>query len=187
MNQPETNVGSILRALHFAAAKHRDQRRKDVEASPYINHPIEVAELLARQAGVTDPVTLQAAILHDTIEDTNTTGQELEDAFGPEVRRVVEEVTDDKSLDKSERKRLQIDHAPQLSNRARHVKIADKISNVRGVTLTPPAGWSLQRRKEYLDWTERVVAGCRGTNALLEQCYDDVLREGRRLLGVQND
>src|SRR5882724_1646054 len=108
MGEPNS-IAAILKALHFAANKHRDQRRKDVEASPYINHPIEVAELLARAGGVTDPVTLQAAILHDTIEDTNTTREELDIAFGPEVRRVVEEVTDDKELPKAERKRLQIE------------------------------------------------------------------------------
>src|SRR3982074_2455712 len=94
-------LAAILKALHFAADKHRDQRRKDIEASPYINHPIEVAELVARVGGINDPVTLQGAILHDTIEDTKTTPEELEAAFGPEVRRLVEEVTDDTSLPKA--------------------------------------------------------------------------------------
>jgi (p)ppGpp synthase/HD superfamily hydrolase len=175
-------VAALLTALHFAAVKHRDQRRKDVEASPYINHPIEVAELLARVGGVTDTVTLQGAVLHDTLEDTETTPSELEAVFGPEVRRVVEEVTDDKSLPKPERKRLQIEHAPHLSRHARQIKLADKISNILGVTRTPPAGWSMERRLEYLDWTERVVAGCRGCNAALEEFYDHVLEEGRRSL-----
>ena len=173
----------ILKALHFAANKHRDQRRKDVEASPYINHPIEVAELLARVGGVTDPVTLQGAVLHDTIEDTKTTPEELEAAFGQEVRRVVEEVTDDKRLPKLERKRLQIEHAPHLSERAKQIKIADKISNILGVTQAPPADWTLERRQEYLNWTEQVVTGCRGCNAPLEDFYDRVLAEGRRVLG----
>src|SRR4051812_9768931 len=109
--QESATPADLLHALHFAADKHRDQRRKDVGASPYINHPIEVAELLARVGDITDRVTLQAAILHDTIEDTNTTPEELDAAFGPDVRRVVEEVTDDKNLKKEERKRLQIEHA----------------------------------------------------------------------------
>lgn len=175
-------ISAVLKALHFAATKHQDQRRKDAGASPYINHPIEVAELLAREGGVRDPITLQAAILHDTIEDTNTSREELDQVFGSEVRRVVEEVTDDKSLPKTERKRLQIEHAPHMSNQARQIKIADKISNVRGVTLAPPANWSWQRRKEYLDWTEQVVAGCRGSNPSLEAFYDQALSEGRRIL-----
>lgn len=175
-------VASILKALHFAATKHRDQRRKDVEASPYINHPIEVAELLARIGGVSDPVTLQAAVLHDTIEDTKTTPEELGEAFGPEVRRVVEEVTDDKRLPKAERKRLQIEHARHLSERAKQVKLADKISNVRAVTQTPPADWPLARRREYLDWTERVVVGLRGCSPSLEILYCELLEEGRRAL-----
>ncbi|HYC47205.1 MAG TPA: HD domain-containing protein [Burkholderiales bacterium] len=175
-------MAQILRALHFSAAKHRDQRRKDAEASPYINHPIEVAELLARVGGVTDLVTLQGAILHDTIEDTATTPEELERLFGPEVRKVVEEVTDDKTLLKEERKRLQIEHAAHISARAKLVKLADKIANVKAVTETPPAKWPLQRRKEYLDWTEHVVAGLRGANPALEKLYDELLRDGRAVL-----
>jgi len=175
-------IAALLKALHFAANKHRDQRRKDVEASPYINHPIEVAEVLARVGGVTDLVTLQGAVLHDTLEDTKTTPEELEAAFGAEVRRVVEEVTDDKRLPKAERKRLQIEHAPHLSARAKQIKLADKISNVRGVTQAPPADWPLARRQEYLNWTEQVVAGCRGCNAALEDFYDRVLAEGQRVL-----
>jgi guanosine-3',5'-bis(diphosphate) 3'-pyrophosphohydrolase len=175
-------IGPLLTALHFAADKHRDQRRKDEDASPYINHPIEVAELLARVGGVKDLVTLQGAILHDTIEDTNTTAEELEAAFGKDVRTVVEEVTDDKTLDKADRKRLQIEHAPHVSERAKLIKIADKISNVRSVTLTPPAKWPLSRRKEYLDWTEQVVGGMRGCNPALEKLYRELLDEGRRVL-----
>ena len=180
--EESNTIATLLKALHFAAHKHRDQRRKDIEASPYINHPIEVAEVLARVGGVTDVVTLQGAILHDTIEDTRTTPEELEAAFGAEVRRVVEEVTDDKRLPKAERKRRQVEHAPQLSVRAKQIKIADKISNVRGVTEAPPADWPLERRQEYLNWTEQVVAGCRGCNAALEACYDQVLQAGRRVL-----
>jgi guanosine-3',5'-bis(diphosphate) 3'-pyrophosphohydrolase len=175
---------TILQALHFAAAKHRDQRRKGAEASPYINHLIEVAELLARVGEVTDSVVLQAAILHDTLEDTQTTPAELDAIFGPEVREVVAEITDDKQLPKAERKRLQIVHAPQLSTRAKLVKLADKIANVRSIIDTPPAEWSLERKREYLDWSERVVAGCRGSNAALERAFDEILAEGRRLLGV---
>ncbi|MDX6498394.1 MAG: diphosphokinase / guanosine-3,5-bis(diphosphate) 3-diphosphatase [Blastocatellia bacterium] len=180
--EDSNTIAAILRAIHFAAIKHRDQRRKDAEGSPYINHPIEVAALLAREGGVTDLVLLQGAILHDTIEDTETTREELEEVFGLEVRRVVEEVTDDKHLPKVERKRLQIEHAPHLSEGARQIKIADKISNVQAVTVAPPAEWSLERRQEYLNWTEHVVAGCRGCNAALEDLYDQVLSEGRQVL-----
>ena len=172
----------LLKALHFAADKHRDQRRKDAEASPYINHPIEVAELLVRIGGVRDIVVLQAAILHDTIEDTQTTPEELESVFGKRVREVVQEVTDDTKLPKEERKRLDIEHAPHLSFQAKHVKLADKIANVRAVTEGPPAKWSIARRKEYLDWTERVIAGVRGCNPALENFYDEVLAKGRQVL-----
>ena len=177
-----SNMTALLRALHFAADKHRDQRRKGEEASPYINHLIEVVELLAREGGVTDLTTLQAAILHDTLEDTQTTAEELTALFGVEVRQVVEEVTDDKHLPKAERKRLQIEHAPHLSERAKIVKLADKISNILGIVQTPPAGWSLERRKEYLDWSDQVVAGCRGANAALEKLYVETVVKSRQAL-----
>jgi (p)ppGpp synthase/HD superfamily hydrolase len=176
-------LAGLLRALEFSAAKHRDQRRKDRESSPYINHPIEVASLLANLGGVSDITTLVAAILHDTIEDTETNGEELEAHFGREVRLLVEEMSDNKRLLKAERKRLQIEHAPSLSERAKRIKLADKICNVRDVAHHPPASWPIERRREYLDWTERVVAGCRGSSAALEACYDRVLREGWELLG----
>jgi methylenetetrahydrofolate reductase (NADPH) len=172
----------LLRALHFAAQKHRDQRRKDSDASPYINHPIEVAETLARVGGVSDLTVLQAAILHDIVEDTETTARELEVTFGREVRELVAEVTDDKRLPKRERKRLQVEHAPLLSRRAKLVKLADKICNVRDIAHAPPRGWSHERRVEYLAWTERVVAALRGESDALDGRYDEVLHEARQIL-----
>ena len=164
----------LFAALHFAADKHRDQRRKGACASPYINHPIDVAELLVRVGRVTDRVLLQAAILHDTLEDTETTAAELEARFGSAVRQLVEEVTDDKALPKQERKRLQVVHAPRLSARARQIKLADKTCNVRDLQARPPADWPLARRRQYLDWARKVVDGCRGVNARLEDTFDQV-------------
>ena len=124
---------------------------------------------------------LQAALLHDTIEDTHTTPEEIEEQFGSEVQGLVEEVTDDKSLPKLERKRLQVAHAPQLSEGAKQIKIADKICNMRDVIHSPPTGWSMARRREYLVWTARVVDGCRGSNAGLEREYDDLASQGSQL------
>jgi (p)ppGpp synthase/HD superfamily hydrolase len=185
MSAPQTNTAAaLLIALRFAARKHSRQRRKDSEATPYINHPIAVAEVLARGGGVADLATLQAAILHDTIEDTQTTPQELGEQFGQEVRLLVQEVTDDKGLPKQERKRLQIEHAPHLSAGAKQIKIADKICNVADITPTQPVDWPLQRKRDYLDWAERVVAGCRGCNPQLEQHFDAVLKEKRDTLGL---
>ncbi|TVQ12221.1 MAG: bifunctional (p)ppGpp synthetase/guanosine-3',5'-bis(diphosphate) 3'-pyrophosphohydrolase [Leptolyngbya sp. DLM2.Bin27] len=175
-------ASALLDALHFAATQHSAQRRKDKAASPYINHPIRVAQLLVSEGGVTDLVTLQAAILHDTVEDTGTTPEELERRFGPAVRRVVEEVTDDKRLPKGDRKRLQVEHAPHLSPQAKQLKIADKTANVQNITTSPPDGWSLERKREYLDWADQVVAGCRGCNPALEAVYDKIMAEGRRSL-----
>ena len=182
MSNERPDTALLLAAIEFAARKHSTQRRKDEEASPYINHPIAVTHLLADTGGITDLVTLMAAVLHDTIEDTETTPSELDEHFGQTVRKVVEEMTDDKTLDKAVRKQLQIEHAPHLSRRAKGIKLADKIANLRDVIESPPPDWPLARRIEYLDWTERVVAGCRGTNDALEKLYDGVLKKGRAML-----
>ena len=162
----------LLKALAFAAHKHRDQRRKDPEASPYINHPIALADVLVNEAAVTDVEVLCAALLHDTVEDTATTPEELREAFGSRVARIVAEVTDDKSLSKEERKRLQIEHAPQLSTEAKLVKLADKICNLRDVATDPPAQWDRARRREYFDWAKNVVDRLRGADARLEAVFD---------------
>lgn len=178
------DIALLLEALHFAADKHRFQRRKDPAASPYISHPIAATELLARAGGVTDSVTLLAAVLHDTVEDTETTPAELEARFGAEVRAVVEEVTDDKSLPREERKRRQVEHAPHLSKRAKLVKLADKTCNPLDVIHHPPPKWTLERRREYLDWSADIVAACRGTNPAMEWYFDEVLAQGRALLAA---
>ena len=178
MSEDRADTVNLLKAIEFASRKHSAQRRKDKDASPYINHPIAVTHLLADTGGVTDLVTLMAGVLHDTIEDTKTTPEELEAQFGRTVRKVVEEVTDDKSLEKADRKQRQIDHTPNLSKRAKAIKLADKIANVQDVTDAPPANWDRARRLAYLEWTEKVVAGCRGTNAPLEKLYDEVLKRG---------
>lgn len=172
----------LLAALQFAAERHLSQRRKGAEEAPYINHPIAVARLLAEVGGISDPVLLQAAILHDTVEDTETTLDELEARFGREVRRVVEEVTDDKSLPKLDRKRLQVEHAAQRSNRAKQLKVADKSSNLLDLFRRPPRDWSPTRKQDYLDWAEQVVEGCRGVNPALEARFDEVLEEARASL-----
>jgi GTP diphosphokinase / guanosine-3',5'-bis(diphosphate) 3'-diphosphatase len=178
----KTNSFLILKAIDFAARKHRDQRRKDEEASPYINHPISVSLLLAEIGGISDPEVLSAAILHDTLEDTDTTPEELEAAFGKWIRKLVEEVTDDKRLRKAERKQRQIDHASQLSADAVLIKLGDKISNVLDVTHSPPTDWDLQRRREYLEWAEAVVNNCSRVNNALETYFAQVLEAGRRRL-----
>ena len=167
-----THMETVLRAAAFAAEKHRNQRRKDAEASPYINHPIALARVLAVEGGVTDAIALVAAVLHDTIEDTQTRVEELRERFGGEITAVVQEVTDDKKLSKLERKQAQIDHAAHISHKARLVKIADKIANVNDIDDAPPAGWSLERKREYFDWAKQVVDQMRGTHAGLEARFD---------------
>jgi len=168
----EPPLGKIMRTLSFAAAKHRDQRRKDVRASPYINHPIALASILADEVGITDTSVICAALLHDTIEDTETTFNELVHHFGQEVADLVLDVTDDKSLPKDERKQHQIDHAGTISEKARLVKLADKIANLRDIAASPPANWDTKRKQEYFDWARRVVDQIRGTHPALEALFD---------------
>ena len=162
----------LIEAIAFAAERHRDQRRKDPNRTPYINHPIALMRVLSVEAGVQDPVVLCAALLHDTVEDTGTTPEEIEARFGAEICAVVMEVTDDKGLCKAERKRLQVEHAAGASEAARLVKLADKICNLRDAAASPPVGWDLKRQQAYFDWASRVVAQIRGTHSGLEALFD---------------
>src|SRR3984893_8409534 len=140
--QEPYDIGLVIRAVEFAAKKHRMQRRKDEDASPYINHPIALMHVLCIDGGITDPAILAAAALHDTIEDTETTGEEIEREFGSAIASIVSEMTDDKSLPKMERKRLQIEHAGHMSREGALVKLADKICNLRDMASSAPANWS---------------------------------------------
>jgi guanosine-3',5'-bis(diphosphate) 3'-pyrophosphohydrolase len=179
VKDPDDGILLLLRALAFAAAQHRDGRRKGRSAHPYINHPIEVAALIADAGGARDPEVLAAAVLHDTIEDTGAKAEELAARFGSGVAAMVQELSDDKSLPKEERKRLQAVHAPLLSPGAKLIKIADKTANIREVGSDPAAGWSRQRRLAYLEWAAAVVRGCRGVNAALEERFDEELERAR--------
>jgi GTP diphosphokinase / guanosine-3',5'-bis(diphosphate) 3'-diphosphatase len=172
----------LLMAIAFAAEKHRYQRRKDAAASPYINHPIAVATALAVEGCVVDEAMLIAACLHDTVEDTETTFEEIEETFGAEVSNLVRNVSDDKSLEKQLRKQLQIEHAAKSSNKVKQIKIADKLCNIRDITTSPPHDWSLERRTEYLHWSKEVVSGCRGVNLSLEKAFDDAIKKAHEVL-----
>ena len=172
----------ILKAAHFAAEKHRDQRRKDKHASPYIIHPISVALAITQIGGVDDPEILAAALLHDTLEDTETTPEELEAEFGKKVCEYVLDVSDDKTLPKDERKRRQIEHAKKISKGAALIKLGDKISNVTDVINNPPEDWDINRRKEYLDWAEKVIENCPKVNDRMENKFQEIIKQGRETL-----
>ena len=174
------NLPKFTKAISFAAKKHAAQKRKGADEEPYINHVLEVANLLANVGRVEDFDVLIAAVLHDTVEDTATTTAEITERFGAEVSKIVSEVTDDKSLPKAERKLLQIEHAPHLSDGAKLIKLGDKISNIRDVTENPPEDWSLERRIEYVNWGERVINGLRGVNANLEEHFDELIASARQ-------
>jgi guanosine-3',5'-bis(diphosphate) 3'-pyrophosphohydrolase len=173
---------SIIDALQFAAEKHRHQRRKDRHLSPYVNHLIEVLHLLWHRGEVRDESVLVASLLHDTLEDTETSGRELEQHFGTLVRELVEAVSDDKALPKEARKQAQIVHAPHLPVGAKLVKLADKCANLSDLLFYPPADWPDSRRRAYVDWAEQVVAGLRDTNAPLEDHFDQLSAKLRKRL-----
>jgi guanosine-3',5'-bis(diphosphate) 3'-pyrophosphohydrolase len=169
----------LLKAAHYAARKHQGQTRKGENAAPYINHPIEVASLIAEIGVIENETVLAAALLHDTVEDTDATAEELRELFGEKVTSIVLEVTDDKSIPKAERKQIQVDQAAGLSFEAKLIRIADKISNIKDITYSPPKRWSKKRRKKYLDWAEKVVNQCTNTNPALENHFKAVLKKGR--------
>lgn len=169
----------LLKVLKFAAEKHQFQRRKDREKTPYINHPIQVAELLITIGGIRENTILMAALLHDTLEDTYTTQSEIQALCGKEVLNLVLEVTDDKSLPKLRRKELQIENAPHISEGAKLIKLADKICNVYDIAHSPPSDWTVFHCREYLAWSEQVVQGLRGVNSALEAHYDAILADAQ--------
>jgi guanosine-3',5'-bis(diphosphate) 3'-pyrophosphohydrolase len=171
------DFGLVLKALAFAARKHRDQRRKDAEASPYINHPIALADVLVNVGNIRDVSVICAALLHDTVEDTECTEDELVHEFGEKIAGIVMEVTQDMARPKPERKQEEIAHARHLSPEARLVKLADKISNLGDLAVSRPLGWSLERTQAYFDHARLVIDGVRGISVELEAAFDAVLAQ----------
>jgi guanosine-3',5'-bis(diphosphate) 3'-pyrophosphohydrolase len=165
-------VQEVLRATQFAAERHAQQRRKGAAGEPYVNHVIEVAGLVAMALEEPDTNLVMAALLHDTIEDTATTQGELIERFGSDVADLVVELTDDKSLPKAERKRLQVEHAHKKSKRAQMIKVADKISNLRSILASPPADWDYERKQQYFAWAKRVVDGLTTPNPMLKAEFE---------------
>ena len=175
----------ILDAAVFAAEKHQGDVRKNKQRSPYITHPLLVAEAILRIGEIQNVTILTAAILHDTIEDTETTTDDIRERFGEEVLSIILEVTDDKSLSKMVRKRLQVAHAPELSYEARIVKLADKLINCRDILNDPPEYWTQIRRQDYIQWGADVLYRIRGTNPQLEAAFDRVIARAEEELGYK--
>ena len=173
--KPNEPVQAILSAARFAAEKHAGQRRKGDAAEPYVNHLIEVADLVATAIPELDTNLVIAALLHDSIEDAGVTAEDLASRFGADVADLVSEVTDDKSLPKQERKRLQVVNAPKKSVRAQTIKLADKISNLRSILSSPPANWDFERKKEYFTWAQRVVGGLTAPNPVLKAEFESTV------------
>jgi len=172
----------LLTALQFAAEKHKGQFRKGLSKTPFINHPIKVANILADNEEADNTVLLQAAILHDTVEDTNTTVAEIKKVFGEIVCSIVSECTDDKNLSSQLRKQAQIDCAAIVSTNAKKLKLADKIANIKDIILDPPVGWSIERRLNYLDWANKVCSQINGVNQNLEKLFEDELFKAKAAL-----
>jgi (p)ppGpp synthase/HD superfamily hydrolase len=173
---------TVLRAADAAARWHVNQRRKGAAQEPYVTHLLEVANLVAEATAGADPNLIVAALLHDGIEDQGVTREEIAAQFDDDVADLVVEVTDNKKLPKAERKQLQIKHAPKLTPRAKILKLADKISNLRSVATSPPADWRMQRRIDYVIWTTEVVRGLRGVSSLLEQEFDRATANAERAI-----
>lgn len=188
MDTPTDHAAALLRAAVFAARVHSTHRRKGAAQEPYINHVLEVAEILAAHGA--PPEAQIAALLHDTVEDSSddpepVTLDRLAAEFGERVAAIVAEVTDDKSLPKETRKALQIRHANGKSEAAKQLKLADKISNLRAIAASPPANWGHARRLEYVGWAGRVAAGLKGVNPALDALFDATYREACARLAAE--
>ncbi|MCV6595652.1 MAG: HD domain-containing protein [Mangrovicoccus sp.] len=181
------NITELTRALAYAARAHANQRRKGAAQEPYINHLIEVMDLVAGATGGEDTELLIAALMHDVIEDTAITAEELTDAFGPRVTRIVQANSDDMTLPKAERKRQRIANMAHKAADARIVKIADVISNVRAVVISGPAGWTAEWKLNYLKGCRDLVDAGRGANATLEAIFDATANEAERAILEEDD
>ncbi|MER2606410.1 MAG: HD domain-containing protein [Siculibacillus sp.] len=166
-------IARLSHAAHYAARAHKDQQRKGIDAEPYVNHCLEVAELVAHADTPGDVEVVIAALLHDTVEDVGVTREDLARDFGERVAELVMHVTDDKTLAKDRRKWLQIEHAPGLPRDAKLIKIADKTSNLRALVRTPPQGWDRARLAHYVVWAQAVVTACGPVDAGLEQAFGE--------------
>ena len=180
-------MNKLLQAVFFAANKHENQRRKNSAATPYINHPVEVAEYLNRVGGVDDVEVLIAAILHDTIEDTDTSADEIRELFGEGIAALVLECTDDKSLEKAERKRLQVVNAAKKSIGAKQIKLADKACTLKSILVDPPKNWPVSRQLEYFEWAKQVCDGLEGVNPALDAEIEQILESGIEALTRQTN
>ena len=181
----EDQLGLLIDAVKFASEKHSGQFRKGSGSVPYINHPVAVLQVLY-QTGCLEYDVLIASVLHDVMEDSYVPHSELEALFGAEVASLVAEVTDDMSLSREERKRVQQESAEFLSYKAKQIRIADKICNVRDVTQDG-LDWDTQTKLRYLDWADSVVEGCRGVNPVLDALFEETLGKARRLLTEEID
>jgi len=182
---PVNSLVKVLAAAEIAARWHSTQRRKGREGEPYINHLLEVAALVSRATQGEDADAVAAALLHDAVEDQRISRQTIAEAFGADVAGLVMEVTDDKSLPKEVRTRLQVEQAPKKSRRAKILKLADKISNVTAIGRDPPADWPIDRQLDYVQWGRDVVAGLRGASPELERLFDQAADEATRLIGAR--
>lgn len=174
MNDSNTKI--LIAAINYAADKHRDQRRKGKHALPYINHPIKVMHELSRHQ-IIDSTALTAAVLHDVIEDTDTPINELEALFGLEIANTVAQLSDNKRLSANKRKALQVKNAPELTHKAKLIRIADKTSNLHDIIHYPPE-WNVQRKIKYFMWAEQVVLACGKTHQELEKSFWKVYNSG---------
>lgn len=171
----------LSKAIVFAAQCHSGQYRKDGK-TPYINHPLEVMNLVVTHVENPGTEMLIAAVLHDVVEDTNVTGSEIKHMFGAHVARLVAELTDDKTLTKEERKRVQLSEVHDLSDEGKLLRLCDKICNVYDILYAPPGDWDMKRRMDYLIWAKAVVDKIRGTHKVLEVRFDELFAAGLKLL-----
>ena len=178
----ESDMTTIIRALAYAAGHHSNQKRKGENAEPYINHLIDVLHILWEIGEIRDITTLTAALLHDAVEDTDVTAEELTELFGEEISDIVMEVTDNRDLAKEHRKRLQVEHAAHLSTEASFIKLADKISNISDIISAPPSNWSRKQQRAYVAWGKEVIDRLRGIHPQLEKHFDIVYEEAQQRL-----
>ncbi|EFO18322.1 hypothetical protein LOAG_10172 [Loa loa] len=170
-------ISLIIEAVDLAARRHRQQRRKDAAQTPYVNHPIGVAYILTSEGQITDTTTIIAAILHDIVEHTKTTDEEIRKMFGDEIADIVKECTMVRSMKREARMKSELEKASKLSHKAKLVQLADKLNNIRDIERGTPLGWTKQHVTEYIIFAKDLLSKIRGIHGPLESALDDIINK----------
>jgi len=173
----EKDAEAVLGAAIFATEKHKSQVRSNEKKTPYIIHPIEVADLVMKIGHVYDKDVLITALLHDVMDDTQTTYEQITSLYGTKVSSYLEEMTSKQGLSLKEQKKQQIMQAFRQNPSVAIIKLSDKLSNLKTLATSPPPSWSRDRIDQYFQWAQTVIENLPESNQLLKKAVKNVISD----------